>query len=64
MGSRPDEISLLEIIRDMEELLFISKFLQNKKELKEERKILKKMVDDFKKDKYEKYISCEDIDYE
>lgn len=64
MGSRPNEVSIEEIRGDLEELLFLSKFLQNKKELKKERSVLKDMVKDFKNGNYEKYISEEDYDYE
>lgn len=59
MGSRPVEFTIDEVVSNLEELLFLSKFLQNKKELKKERGILKEMIKDMKNNNYEKYISEE-----
>lgn len=44
----------------LEELLYISKFTLNKKEVKHERKIVEKMIRDIKENKIEKYVTSED----
>lgn len=64
MSSRPNEVTVEEVTSDLKELLFISKFIKNKKEIKKERKIIKEMIKDFENDKYEKYISEEVDNYD
>jgi len=64
LSSRPNEITQEEMSDNLKELLFISKFILNKKQLKKERGILKEMVKDFEKGRYEKYISEEENEYE
>lgn len=63
-GSRPREITQLEICDDLNKLLFISKFIKNKKDIKKERKILKMMVEDFNKNEIKNYIKDEVDDEE
>lgn len=64
MSSRPMETTVEELHDSLKELLFLSKFLINKKELKKERGVLKEMIKDIEKDRYEKYISDEEEYYE
>ena len=59
---RNDEIPTEAIIENLKELIFISKFMKNKKKFKKERKQIKKMCESFKKGEYEKYV--EGYDYE
>lgn len=55
-----DEEVLVESITELlERTLYISKFSNSKKELKEERKMIKKMYKDFLDDKYEEYIDAD-----
>lgn len=56
MNKEFKELSLYDIKNDFNNLLFISKFLLNKKELKKERKILKEIIKDFDNENYDKYF--------
>ena len=40
----------------LERTIYLAQYLNSKKELKEERKIVEKMYRDFMKEKYDKYI--------
>ena len=54
------EKNILQLTDDLKDLLFITKFVINKKEIKKDRKVIKQMIADFENDNVEKYFSNKD----
>lgn len=59
MKKQPDD----DFIKDIKELLFVSKFMITKREIKKERKVIKNMIKDYEDNNFDKYVE-NDGDYD